>query len=136
LTSAYFSNTIVPELEIMKEKSLVYIVDDDPSVRKALKRFVTAAGYSVETFASAQEFLSAIPVYAKGCLILDLRMPGLNGLGLQVRMAILKYKLPIIFITAFDNPQDRKQAMDAGAVAFLQKPFSTQALLDALQAAC
>jgi FixJ family two-component response regulator len=120
----------------MREKSNVYIVDDDPSVRKALKRFVTAAGYSVETFASAQEFLNSVPVYAKGCLILDLRMPGLNGLGLQIRMAFLKYKLPIIFITAFDNPNDRKKAMDAGATAFLRKPFSDQALLNALESAC
>jgi FixJ family two-component response regulator len=63
-------------------------------------------------------------------------MPGLNGLGLQVRLAVLKYKLPIIFITAFDNPQERKQAMDAGAVAFLQKPFSDQAMLNALESAC
>lgn len=136
MTRPVISNTIILEPEIMKEKSHVYIVDDDLSVRKALKRFVTAAGYSVETFASAQEFLSSVPVYAKGCLILDLRMPGLNGLGLQVRMAILKYKLPIIFITAFDNPQDRKQAMNAGAVAFLRKPFSDQALLNALESAC
>lgn len=120
----------------MREKANVYIVDDDPSVRKALKRFVTAAGYCVETYASAQEFLSSVPFYAKGCLILDLRMPGLNGLGLQTRMAILRYKLPIIFITAFDNPNDKKQAMDAGAAAFLRKPFSDQAMLDALESAC
>jgi len=120
----------------MKDKSCVYIVDDDQSVRKALKRFVTSAGYFVETYASAQEFLSSVPVFAKGCLILDLRMPGLNGLGLQIRLAVLKYKLPIIFITAFDNPQERKQAMDAGASAFLRKPLNDIELLDALKSAC
>ncbi len=121
---------------MMNEKLCVFIVDDDPSVRKALKRFIASAGYCVETFASAQEFLSSVPSFAKGCLILDLRMPGLNGLGLQTRLAILRYKLPIIFITAYDNPKDRKQAMDAGAVAFLQKPFSDQAMLNALKTAC
>ena len=136
MTRPFFSNTIVLVLEKMNERSCVFIVDDDPSVRKALKRFVASAGYCVEAFASAQEFLSSVPAYAKGCLILDLRMPGLNGLGLQTRLAILRYKLPIIFITAFDNPKDRKQAMDAGAVAFLQKPFSDQAMLDALRSAC
>jgi FixJ family two-component response regulator len=120
----------------MKKKSLVFIVDDDPSVRKALKRFVASAGYCVETYASAQEFLSSVPVFAKGCLILDLRMPGLNGLDLQAQLSVLKYKLPIIFITAFDSPQDRKQAMDAGAVAFLRKPFSDQTILNALESAC
>ena len=118
------------------EKPVVYVVDDDPSVRKALKRFVTSAGYSVETYASSQEFLNSVPVFAEGCLILDLRMPGLNGLGLQAQLTVLGFKLPIIFITAFDNPQDKKQAMDAGAVAFLRKPFSDQALLDALDSAC
>jgi FixJ family two-component response regulator len=120
----------------MEEKTNVYIVDDDISVRKALKRFVTSAGYYVETYGSAQEFLDAVPVYAEGCLILDLRMPGLNGLGLQTQLAVLGFKLPIIFITAFDNPHDRKQAMDAGAVAFLQKPFSDKAMLDAIESAC
>lgn len=120
----------------MENKSTVFIVDDDPSVRKALKRFVTSAGYSVETYASAQEFLSAVPIFAEGCLILDMRMPGLNGLGLQAQMAVLNYKLPIIFITAFDNPRERKQAMDAGASAFLRKPLNDQELLDALKSAC
>jgi FixJ family two-component response regulator len=124
------------KLEKMEDKSCVFIVDDDPSVRKALKRFVASAGYSVETYASAQEFLSSVSVFAEGCIILDLRMPGLNGLGLQAQLAVLKYKLPIIFITAFDNPQDRKQAMDAGAVAFLRKPFSDHAMLNALESAC
>jgi FixJ family two-component response regulator len=120
----------------MEDKSHVFIIDDDLSVRRALKRFVASAEYSVETYASAQEFLAAVPVYAEGCLILDVRMPGLNGLGLQAQLAVLNYKLPIIFITAFDNPQDRKQAMDAGAVAFLRKPLSDQVLLDALESAC
>jgi FixJ family two-component response regulator len=82
-----------------------------------------------------QEFLDSVPAIAEGCLILDLRMPGMNGLGLQAQMAALNYKLPIIFITAFDNPQDSKQAMDAGAVAFLRKPFRDQVLLDALKSA-
>jgi FixJ family two-component response regulator len=113
----------------------VFIVDDNPSVRKALKRFVISAGYSGETYNSAQEFLNSVPVFAEGCLILDVRMPGMNGLVLQAQMAVLGFKLPIIFISAFDSPQDRKQAMDAGAIAFLRKPFNNQALLDALESA-
>lgn len=113
----------------------IFIVDDDPSVRKALKRFVSSLGYSVQAFPSAQDFLASVPIHAVGCLILDLRMPGLGGLGLQAQMADLNYKLPIIFITAFDNPQDRKQAIEAGAVAFIRKPFSDQSLLAALKSA-
>jgi len=124
------------ELEKMALKSSVFIVDDDPSVRKALKRFVISAGYSAETYASAQEFLTAVPVHVEGCLILDMRMPGLNGLDLQAMLDVLNYKLPIIFITAFDNPQERNQAIDAGASAFLRKPFSDQELLEALESAC
>jgi FixJ family two-component response regulator len=119
----------------MKKKFNVFIVDDNPSVRKALKRFVISAGYSGETYNSAQEFLNSVPVFAEGCLILDVRMPGMNGLVLQAQMAVLGFKLPIIFISAFDSPQDRKQAMDAGAIAFLRKPFNNQALLDALESA-
>jgi FixJ family two-component response regulator len=126
----------VLELEKMEEKSCVFIVDDDTSVRKALKRLISSAGYSVETYSSAQGFLDSVPSHSEGCLILDIRMPGLNGLGLQAQLAVLGYKLPIVFITAFGNPQDKKQAMDAGAVAFLRKPFSDDDMLKALEAAC
>jgi two-component system response regulator FixJ len=122
-------------LERMIERKKIFIVDDDPSVRKALQRFITSVGSRVETYASSQEFLDSVPVDAEGCLILDVRMPGLNGLGLQSKMATMKYKLPIIFMTAYDNPQDRKQAMEAGAVAFLQKPFSDQELLEVIRSA-
>ena len=135
LTRAFFSNTIVLKLDRMKEESCVFIVDDDPSVRKALARLIGSVGYNVEAYATAQEFLDSVPVIAEGCLILDLRMPGMNGLGLQAQMAALNYKLLIIFVTAFDNPHDSKQAMDAGAVAFLRKPFRDQVLLDALKSA-
>jgi PleD family two-component response regulator len=80
LTRAFFSNTIVLKLEKMEEKSCVFIVDDDPSVRKALARFIGSVGYNVEAYATAQEFLDSVPAVAEGCLILDLRMPGMNGL--------------------------------------------------------
>lgn len=119
----------------MSARHKIYIVDDDLSVRKALQRLVTSVGYDVEAYASSLDFLNSVPEDSTGCLILDVRMPGLNGLGLQSKMAAGNYKLPVIFITAYDNPQDRKQAMDAGAVAFLHKPFSDQELLDAIRLA-
>ncbi|MGD9346055.1 MAG: response regulator transcription factor [Candidatus Aminicenantes bacterium] len=119
----------------MNDSKKIYIVDDDLSVRKALRRLLTSVGYDVETYASSQEFLDSVPQNSQGCLILDMRMPGLNGLGLQSKMASMNYKLPIIFITAYDNPQDRKKAMDAGAISFLRKPFSDQELVDAIQSA-
>lgn len=120
----------------MQDKKTIFIVDDDPSVRKALKRCIESVGLRVLTFASAQEFLDHISEDTKGCVILDIRMPGMNGLKLQEKLAEMEYELPIIFITAYDNPQDRKQAMEAGAEAFLRKPFDDQALLDAINSAC
>ena len=135
LTQALFDYRITLRLDTMSDRKNIYIVDDDQPVRKALQRLLTSVGYDVETYASSQEFLDSVPEESDGCLILDVRMPGLNGLGLQSKLAGMNYKLPIIFITAYDNPRDRKQAMDAGAIAFLRKPFSDQELLDAIQLA-
>lgn len=109
---------------------MVFIVDDDDSVRKAIKRLINSVGMKVETFASAQEFLSCEHYDGPCCLILDVRMPGLSGLDLQQELSKTDHSLPIIFITGHGNIPMSVQAMKAGAVDFLEKPFEDQALLD------
>ena len=109
---------------------MVFIVDDDDSVRKALKRLVCSVGMKVETFASAQEFLSRERYDGPCCLVLDIRMPGLSGLDLQQELTKTNRILPIIFITGHGSIPMTVRAMKAGAVDFLEKPFDDQALLD------
>jgi FixJ family two-component response regulator len=115
-----------------KFSTVVFVVDDDESVRKALKRLIKSAGFQVETFASAEDFLNYVHRDALGCLIIDVRMPGLSGLDLQSELAASGSKMPVIFITAHDDDQARLRAVKGGAVAFLQKPFEEQALLHAI----
>jgi FixJ family two-component response regulator len=111
----------------------VFVVDDDASVRKALKRMVRSAGYCVTAFSSAAEFLDHDHHFeAPGCLVLDIRMPGLSGLELQKHMAVAGIEIPIIFITGHGNVPACVHAMKAGAMDFLEKPFEDQALLDAV----
>jgi FixJ family two-component response regulator len=117
------------------EKSMVFIVDDDPSVRSLLSKLIQSVGLRVEAFASSGEFLSQPPPSGPACLVLDVRMPGLSGLDLQERLAQLGLDIPIIFITGFGNVPQSVRAMKAGAVDFLQKPFENQALLDAVNRA-
>jgi len=112
--------------------STVFVVDDDPSVRKSLRRLITAAGWTVETFASADEFLEGTPPHRPSCLVLDVRLPGLNGLDLQERLAQSKSEMPIIFITGHGDIPMSVRAMQAGAIDFLPKPFEDTALLDAI----
>ncbi len=112
---------------------MVFVVDDDASVRRAVKRLVRSAGFPVETFASAAEFLCGGWGSARGCLILDVRLPEVSGLELQERMVSSGSSLPIIFITAHDDAEARERAMSAGAAAFINKPFDDQELLAALQ---
>ncbi len=115
----------------MKElASMVFVVDDDESVRKALKRLIKSVGLNVETFATAQEFLSRERYEGPSCLVLDVRMPGLSGLDLQQELTKADLTLPIIFITGHGNVPMSVRAMKAGAVDFLEKPFEDQALLD------
>jgi len=112
----------------------VFVIDDDQSFREALKTLIRSVGLHVETFASAQEFLqccSGLP----GCLVLDVRLPGLSGLDLQREMADANIHTPIIFITGYGDIPSTVQAMKAGAVTFLTKPFRDQELLDAIQQA-
>ena len=113
----------------------VFIVDDDASVRRSLTRVVSAAGYRVHVFASAQEFLAREPSTGPCCLVLDVRMPGLTGLDLQQALAAGHHRTAIVFITGHGDVATGVEAMKAGAVDFLTKPFAGKDLLDAIQRA-
>ena len=114
------------------ENPIVYVVDDDPSVRKALERLLRSGGYETKTFASAPEFLDDGPSHAPGCLVLDIKMPKLNGLELQDRLAEKEIFIPIIFITAYGTVPESVKAFKAGAMDFLEKPFKEHELLEAV----
>jgi FixJ family two-component response regulator len=117
------------------EAPIVFIVDDDQGVRDALRRLITSVGLGVQVFATAQDFLTAPRPDAPGCLVLDVRLPGLSGLDLQRELARTGAATPIIFITGHGDIPMSVQAMKAGAVEFLTKPFRDQELLDAIQQA-
>jgi FixJ family two-component response regulator len=112
---------------------IVFVVDDDVSVRESLESLIRWAGWHPETFASAQEFLSHPRVLAPSCLVLDVTLPGLNGLDLQKRVAVDRTDMPIIFITGYGDVPMTVQAMKAGAVEFLTKPFGDDVLLSAIR---
>jgi FixJ family two-component response regulator len=116
-------------------ESIVFVVDDDPSVRSAIKRLIVCVGLQVELFESAQEFLASKLPNVPSCLVLDVRLPGISGLALQRHLAEAKVQIPIIFITAHGDVPMTVRAMKAGAVEFLTKPFHDQDLLDAIQLA-
>jgi len=113
---------------------MVFVVDDDLSVREALSSLIRSVGLRVQTFASAQEFLAFERPDVTACLVLDVRMPGLNGLDLQRQLAHTERPLPIIFITGHGDIPMTVRAMKAGAIDFLSKPFREQDLLDAITA--
>jgi len=117
---------------VTEEKPVVYVVDDDPSVRKALERLLRSAGHDAKTFASALEFLDFSHPDAPGCLILDIKMPKVSGLELQDRLADKGISFPIIFITGHGTVPASVKALKAGAMDFLQKPFEDRELLDAI----
>jgi FixJ family two-component response regulator len=120
----------------MKEiDAIVFVIDDDSSVREAIKSLIRSVGMRVETFASAQEFLQCRRPDLPACLVLDVRMPGLSGLDLQHELAQAHIRIPIIFITGHGDIPMSVQAMKAGAVEFLTKPFRDQDLLDAIKQA-
>jgi FixJ family two-component response regulator len=112
---------------------IVFVVDDDVSVRESLELLIRCEGWQPETFASAQEFLARPRVLAPSCMILDLSLPGLNGLELQKRIGVDRIEMPIIFITGHGDVPTTVQAMKAGAVEFLTKPFSDDVLLNAIR---
>jgi FixJ family two-component response regulator len=111
---------------------LISIVDDDLSVRRALRRLVQSAGYTVETFASAREFLDSAPSGRTVCLVLDIHLEGMSGFELQERMAADRAPIPVIFITAHDDAATRERARQTGVSAYLRKPFDEQVLLAAI----
>jgi FixJ family two-component response regulator len=114
---------------------IVFVVDDDASVRRAIKRLVGSIGLQVEVFGSAHEFLSSKRPEAPSCLVLDIRLPGISGLDFQRTLADANIHIPIIFITAHGDIPMTVRAMKAGAVEFLAKPFRDQDLLDAIHVA-
>ena len=116
-------------------ESKVFVVDDDASVRVALGRLIRSAGLEVETFTSAEDLLETWPSESAGCLILDVQLPGLSGLELQSKLAALGSTVPIIFITAHDDPNARSRALNGGAADFLEKPFDDEELIAAIHAA-
>ena len=115
--------------------ALVSVVDDDPSVRRSLARLVKSAGYRVEAYASAHEFLARPPEEGPACLLLDVRMPGLTGLDLQETLAIAAHSTSIVFITGYRDVRASVKAMKAGAVDFLTKPVDDEELLGAIERA-
>jgi FixJ family two-component response regulator len=119
-------------------KPLIAIVDDDESVCRAIKRLVRSLGMNAETFSSGKkllDFIEAMPSFRPDGVVLDVQMPGLNGLDVQDQLLRSGHKLPIVFITAHDEVGARERALAAGAVAFLRKPFDDELLVKTLHAA-
>ena len=114
---------------------LVAIVDDDDLFRRSIERLVRAAGFRVESFGSAEEFLERGSLDRTACAILDMKLPGMNGLDLQQRLVTTSRPMPIVFVSAHDEAVMRANAFKAGAIAFLKKPFDNITLLNALQRA-
>jgi FixJ family two-component response regulator len=112
---------------------IVFVVDDDVSVRESLELMISSAGWKPEIFASAKEFLSRPRAHAPSCLVLDVNLPDLNGLDLQMRVADDRIDMPIIFITGYGDVPMTVRAMKAGAIEFLTKPFSDDALVGAIR---
>ncbi|HEX7216330.1 MAG TPA: response regulator transcription factor [Methylomirabilota bacterium] len=117
------------------DEAVVYVVDDDASVRRALSRLIHSVGLEVMTFPSAQAFLAFTPSDRPACLVLDVRLPGPSGLDLQAALTQADRSVPIVFITGHGNVPTSVRAMKGGAVDFLQKPFNDQELLDCVQRA-
>ena len=113
---------------------LISIVDDDESVRVALKSLIDSVGFRAEVFGSGEEFLNSPLISQTGCLIADVRMPGMSGLELQERLNAANLAIPIVFISAHDDGEARVRGLRAGAIDFLKKPFSEDALLGAIAA--
>jgi FixJ family two-component response regulator len=122
-------------MAVHRKSELVAILDDDDSMRSALQGLLEADGLSAQAFASSEEFLNSGQQHQIACLIADIRMPGMSGLELQARLNAERCRIPIIFITAHGDEKMRMQALRAGAVEFLAKPFEDEALLASVRAA-
>lgn len=116
-------------------RSLIAVVDDDESVRRSTRRLLESFGYRAAVFESAEGFLRFGQLQDTSCLVLDVHMPDMDGLQLQSQLAAEGSGIPVIFITAYDDQESRRRAMQAGAVAFLGKPFTDQQLLQAIRSA-
>jgi len=114
------------------ERPLVAIVDDDELFRRSMERLVRSAGFNVAAFGSAEDFLDSADLDRATCAILDMRLPGMNGLDLQQRLIARPTPMPIVFVSAHEEAAMRVMALRAGAIAFLKKPFDNGTLLDAL----
>jgi FixJ family two-component response regulator len=119
----------------VRNNPVIAIVDDDSSVRVAMRSLVRSLGFAADTFASAEEFLQSPRVNDSSCVITDMQMPGLSGVELQARLLAEGRSIPIIFVTAFPDEAVEARAMKAGAVCFLIKPFGGRALINALDVA-
>lgn len=117
------------------ETRLVSIVDDDESLRRSVKNLLTSVGFQVETFASAEAFLESAHRADTRCVVLDLRMPGMSGLDLLMHLAATGSPIPVVILTAHSDDEARRRMLQAGAVAFLGKPFHGEALLGAVRRA-
>jgi FixJ family two-component response regulator len=122
-------------VDTQRKTQLIAIVDDDESVRNAVQGVLKSVGIKARTFASAEEFLDSSQRAATACLITDVQMSGITGLELQATLAKADDRIPIIFITAYGDTRTRKQAMGAGAVAFLEKPYDDDVLLENVRVA-
>jgi len=122
-------------MAIEEKVNMVVIVDDDDLMRSALQGLLKAVGLPARTFASAEEFLQSGEQHQTACLIADIRMPGMSGLELQAKLNAEHCRIPTIFITAHGDAKMRMQALRAGAVEFLAKPFDDEALLESVRAA-
>ena len=118
----------------LSKDPMISIVDDDESVRESTKALVRSLGYGARTFSSAEEFLGSNPDDA-GCLIVDVQMKGLSGVELHERLIAEGRQVPVIFITGFPDERTRNRALEAGAIAFLRKPFSDEKLTNSIEAA-
>jgi len=135
---SYLKSTMVKQSRLKKKRTstqLVVIVDDDESIRDSLQSLTRSVGLRAEVFPSAQELLGSELLHETDCLILDVKMEGMSGIELQQRLNEMGSKIPIIFITAHYNERLRMEALKAGAVEFLGKPFREEALLDSIDLA-
>src|SRR6266850_2799473 len=135
MRSASASDNVPRSSAMAHATPIVFVVDDDISVRESLESLIRCAGWQPETFASAEEFIAHPRPFVPSCLVLDVSLPDLNGLDLQKRVAADRSDMPIIFITGYGDVPMTVQAMKAGAVEFLTKPFSDDVLLDAIRQA-
>jgi FixJ family two-component response regulator len=118
-----------------KDTGIVSIVDDDASLRRSVGNLLTSAGFRVQAFASAEEFLASPQRANTGCLVLDLRMAGMSGLDLLKHLGAIGSRIPVVILTAHGDDDARQRALQAGAIAFLGKPFRGDALLEAVRTA-